>query len=145
MAPTTDDQRLPHVLNGSSGFVYYVSITGITGTRNGQSITGLQVTGTSIPGNEPFVVDNLVFLGPGPQMTSDGFGFSIADGSYSNPFYADFLSTPGYLEFFSTPPTFSEPPITFSAIPVSTPEPSAAALVLLAGLSLYGARRRGRS
>ncbi|APH55330.1 Tryptophan synthase alpha chain [Granulibacter bethesdensis] len=32
VAPTTDDARLPHVLNGSSGFVYYVSITGITGT-----------------------------------------------------------------------------------------------------------------
>jgi tryptophan synthase alpha chain len=34
VAPTTDDARLPHVLNGSSGFVYYVSITGITGTRS---------------------------------------------------------------------------------------------------------------
>jgi tryptophan synthase alpha chain len=34
VAPTTDDVRLPHVLNGSSGFVYYVSITGITGTRS---------------------------------------------------------------------------------------------------------------
>jgi len=34
IAPTTDDERLPHVLNGSSGFVYYVSITGITGTRS---------------------------------------------------------------------------------------------------------------
>ncbi len=33
IAPTTDDARLPLVLNGSSGFVYYVSITGITGTR----------------------------------------------------------------------------------------------------------------
>ncbi len=33
IAPTTDDVRLPHVLQGSSGFVYYVSITGITGTR----------------------------------------------------------------------------------------------------------------
>jgi tryptophan synthase alpha chain len=33
VAPTTDDVRLPHVLEGSSGFVYYVSITGITGTR----------------------------------------------------------------------------------------------------------------
>ena len=29
--PTTDDKRLPHVLNNTSGFVYYVSITGITG------------------------------------------------------------------------------------------------------------------
>jgi len=33
VAPTTDDARLPHVLEGSSGFVYYVSITGVTGTR----------------------------------------------------------------------------------------------------------------
>ncbi len=33
VAPTTDSARLPLVLNGSSGFVYYVSITGITGTR----------------------------------------------------------------------------------------------------------------
>jgi tryptophan synthase alpha chain len=30
--PTTDDNRLPTVLNNTSGFVYYVSITGITGT-----------------------------------------------------------------------------------------------------------------
>ena len=29
--PTTDDQRLPTVLTNTSGFVYYVSITGITG------------------------------------------------------------------------------------------------------------------
>ncbi len=29
--PTTDDTRLPRVLRTSSGFVYYVSITGITG------------------------------------------------------------------------------------------------------------------
>jgi len=30
--PTTDDKRLPAVLRNTSGFVYYVSITGITGT-----------------------------------------------------------------------------------------------------------------
>lgn len=29
--PTTDDRRLPAVLRNTSGFVYYVSITGITG------------------------------------------------------------------------------------------------------------------
>ncbi|MFC3614351.1 tryptophan synthase subunit alpha [Lutimaribacter marinistellae] len=29
--PTTDDKRLPRVLQNTSGFVYYVSITGITG------------------------------------------------------------------------------------------------------------------
>lgn len=32
--PTTDDKRLPTVLANSSGFVYYVSITGITGTAS---------------------------------------------------------------------------------------------------------------
>jgi tryptophan synthase alpha chain len=30
--PTTDDRRLPTVLNNTSGFVYYVSMTGITGS-----------------------------------------------------------------------------------------------------------------
>ena len=30
--PTTDDKRLPKVLANTSGFVYYVSVTGITGT-----------------------------------------------------------------------------------------------------------------
>ncbi len=29
--PTTDDKRLPKVLQNTSGFIYYVSITGITG------------------------------------------------------------------------------------------------------------------
>ncbi len=32
--PTTDDHRLPTVLRNTSGFVYYVSIAGITGTRS---------------------------------------------------------------------------------------------------------------
>ena len=32
--PTTDDKRLPKVLTNTSGFVYYVSITGITGAAN---------------------------------------------------------------------------------------------------------------
>jgi tryptophan synthase alpha chain len=32
--PTTDAQRLPKVLNNASGFVYYVSILGITGTAS---------------------------------------------------------------------------------------------------------------
>ena len=32
--PTTDDVRLPTVLNNTSGFVYYVSVLGITGTKS---------------------------------------------------------------------------------------------------------------
>ena len=35
--PTTDDVRLPRVLQNTSGFVYYVSITGITGAAEAQA------------------------------------------------------------------------------------------------------------
>lgn len=34
IAPTTDEARLPKVLGATNGFIYYVSITGITGTRS---------------------------------------------------------------------------------------------------------------
>jgi tryptophan synthase alpha chain len=34
IAPTTDAARLPRVLGATTGFIYYVSITGITGTRS---------------------------------------------------------------------------------------------------------------
>jgi tryptophan synthase alpha chain len=33
VTPTTDEERLPTVLGNASGFLYYVSIAGITGTR----------------------------------------------------------------------------------------------------------------
>lgn len=36
--PTTDDKRLPKVLQNTSGFVYYVSITGITGAAAAQAV-----------------------------------------------------------------------------------------------------------
>lgn len=35
--PTTDEKRLPKVLQNTSGFVYYVSITGITGAAEAQA------------------------------------------------------------------------------------------------------------
>lgn len=35
--PTTDDKRLPKVLQNTSGFVYYVSITGITGSAEAEA------------------------------------------------------------------------------------------------------------
>lgn len=35
--PTTDDKRLPAVLANTSGFVYYVSITGITGSASAKA------------------------------------------------------------------------------------------------------------
>jgi tryptophan synthase alpha chain len=36
--PTTDDKRLPAVLANTSGFVYYVSITGITGSASADTV-----------------------------------------------------------------------------------------------------------
>jgi tryptophan synthase alpha chain len=32
--PTTDEQRLPAVLNGASGFLYYVAVAGVTGANS---------------------------------------------------------------------------------------------------------------
>jgi tryptophan synthase alpha chain len=53
-APTTDDRRLPRVLENTSGFVYYVSITGITGaampdpTRVAESVARIKAR-TDLP------------------------------------------------------------------------------------------------
>lgn len=133
------------VPDASGGYL----ITSIQGTRNGETITGLQPTGTPIPGNEPFAVDNLLFLGPGPQLTVHGFGFATSGGNYSNPFYADFLPVPGYLEFFSAPPFAvaapgvedSELPIQFFAAPV--PEPAGVVLMAV-GLGCVALRKLRR-
>jgi tryptophan synthase alpha chain len=35
--PTSDEARLPAVVNHASGFIYYVAIAGITGTRSGDA------------------------------------------------------------------------------------------------------------
>jgi tryptophan synthase alpha chain len=40
--PTTDDRRLPAVLANTSGFVYYVSVTGITGSAAADSASVAQ-------------------------------------------------------------------------------------------------------
>ena len=33
LTPTSDDERLPALLNNSTGFLYYVSVAGVTGTK----------------------------------------------------------------------------------------------------------------
>ncbi|MEH2260984.1 PEP-CTERM sorting domain-containing protein [Nostoc sp.] len=130
-------------------------ITGITGTRNGETITGLQATGTLIPGNEPFNVDNLISLNT-QQLTGDGFGYSTSEGNYSSPFFASFLATPGYLEVFSAPPITpgfenlgledSELPINFSATIITTvPEPtSILSLLILCTLGAFSVLKRNK-
>jgi tryptophan synthase alpha chain len=43
--PTTDDKRLPAVLRNTAGFVYYVAIAGITGTRSAAEADTAQAVG----------------------------------------------------------------------------------------------------
>ena len=54
-APTTDDRRLPAVLGNASGFVYYVSITGITGTASA-SIEAIEASVARIRRHTPLPV-----------------------------------------------------------------------------------------
>jgi hypothetical protein len=92
----------------------FYQIVGITGADNGVTITGLQPTGTAVPGNEPYVIDNLVSATE-PWLTKQGFGFSLANGNYANPFYNGSI----YYEYLSVPPyangAGSERPVSFSA------------------------------
>jgi hypothetical protein len=80
-----------------------------------------------------------------PQLTVHGFGYAIAGGTFSNPFFANFLQPPEYLEFFSAPPLTpgvtgpedSELPIRFSATLAPVPQTGTWAL-LLTGFGMLG-------
>jgi len=141
------------ITNDTPNDLGFYLISGITGTRNGETITGLQLAGTPIPGNEPFNVDNLISLNT-QQLTSDGFGYSTSGGNYSSPFFASFLPTPGYLEVFSAPPIIpgfqnfgledSELPIRFSATIITVPEPTSIPSLLLLGIGALSALKRNK-
>ena len=94
----------------------FYEITGIKGEANGVAITGLQSAGTSIPGNDGYPVDGLVRIEV-PQLSLHGFAYSLADGTYANPFYGDHFVPPGVYAFFSDPPNrkTSEPLVKFTA------------------------------
>jgi hypothetical protein len=133
----------------ADGLGFY-AVTGVTGQRNGVTIVGLVPAGTPVPGNEPFNVDNLLSAS-GDQLTGNGLGFQLADGSYVNPFFADFLSSPTWLEVYSTAPFVpgnfgaedSELPVTFGAalVQIPVPEPAGLALVAAAFAAMQLTRR----
>ncbi len=73
--PTTDDQRLPTVLDGASGFVYHVSVKGITG---GQSA------------DMQSVADNIATIRQHTHLpVAIGFGISTGEQAKSMANYAD--------------------------------------------------------
>jgi len=73
--PTTDEKRLPAVLQNTSGFVYYVSITGITGAAEAQATdVGPEVARIQAATDLPVVV---------------GFGIKTPDAAQSIASVAD--------------------------------------------------------
>lgn len=122
----------------------FFEITAIAGSRNGVAITGLEPAGSAIPGNEPYAVDNLVSIA-GPQLTWNGFGYALADGSYANPFSDgstawEYLSLPPYEQGAG-----QEVAVAFSASPVPEPATGVLALFGVVGLAVRCRARRTRS
>ena len=74
--PTTDDKRLPAVLKNTSGFVYYVSITGITGAA-APVVNDVHDQVTRIKGQTPLPVVVGFGVRSGPQAKAISRG---ADG-----------------------------------------------------------------
>ena len=73
--PTTDNRRLPKVLQNTSGFVYYVSITGITGAAAAQATdVGPEVARIKAATDLPVIV---------------GFGITTPDAAQSIASVAD--------------------------------------------------------
>jgi len=95
----------------------FYRITTITGNANTATVTALQPTGTSIPGNSGYPVDNLIGASA-PQLTKHGLGFVTSDGTYHNPFHVD-----QYRDYISRPPFAdgkgAEPTIQFTAFATS--------------------------
>ena len=97
ITPTTDTDRLPIILNNSSGFLYYVSVKGITGTQTpnaGVVQKHLQLIRSQI--DLPLIIG---FGISNPQIAADMAGISdgvIVGSSFIRPFLTateqDYLS-----------------------------------------------------
>lgn len=75
--PTTDDRRLPKVLQNTSGFIYYVAITGITGSGSASTeVVGAEVARIKKSTDLP------VCVGFGINTPDDAMGMArVADGA----------------------------------------------------------------
>ena len=97
----------------------FYEITSIGGTADGIHITGFRPTGTSIPGNKGYPVDNLIRKKT-PQLTKWGFAIALANKTYASPFYGARFARPGYYVFLSDPVShrIREPLVRFLAEPI---------------------------
>ena len=111
----------------------WYTVESIQGSRNGIAIKRLYPAGKNIPGDInpstriPYTGDNRIRLhveGQEAQLDQHGIQFELANGTYSNIFFASFLKPPAYLDFHSEPPypmgavePNSESRIQFSAHP----------------------------
>ncbi|UCF74650.1 MAG: PEP-CTERM sorting domain-containing protein [Betaproteobacteria bacterium] len=109
----------------SSGFYQILSIAG---RRGDDQITGLFFAGRAIPGNASYPVDNLIKATGNAQITVHGFGYSLASGAHSNPYFKEAPTGSGYAEVYTTPGGFSEVPTEFKAAPLETGEHSSPAI-----------------
>jgi tryptophan synthase alpha chain len=94
-APTTDNERLPAVLANTSGFVYYVSITGITGTM-APDLTAVESNVARIKAHTPLPV--AVGFGvktPEQARTIGGYADGVVVGSAIVTAIADSLDEQG--------------------------------------------------
>lgn len=90
--PTTDAKRLPAVLDGAGGFLYYVSVAGITGSQQAnvasveEAVTRLKA-GTDLP----------VAVGFGVRTPEQAAAFAkVADGVVVGSAFIDIIAEHGY-------------------------------------------------
>lgn len=128
------------IIKGQQAF----TITGVTGTRNGDVIDQLFPAATVVDFNGDRT-DNYLFT-TGPFLTFNGFGFGVA-GDSPNTLYNPYFDGSSYVEFVSNPPSgvAVNPLDSFSLTraTAAVPEPATWAM-FLGGFGLLGATMRRR-
>lgn len=94
-APTTDDARLPRLLDHASGFLYYVAIKGVTGTKSADMAeVGKRLEGMRAQTDLPLAV-GFGIRTPGQAAEVAGFADAAVVGSAIVDIIADGLDDDG--------------------------------------------------
>lgn len=103
------------IVDDATNSLGFHEIKAISGSRNNAQIVKLYDSGKAIPGNEPYLVDNLIRLSGNGQLNIHGVGFLMSSGEYINIFFDEYTPSSSYKEVLTTPATFIEMPISFHA------------------------------